>query len=190
MKHMNKFLVAFLIVGVLSSCTQRRYSHITGFQFNKKAKTEKTVRSGHYVDTKNQINPIANKEEVEVQSETTPVISNELPAIHTERKQIAVAKVVRDFTTAQGLQNTVDTKTLPEALQEVSEVVAPQGVVKKVKKAVSKKTKAGGLIYWILVLILLLLIIALLESILGQWLTRLLILIVLLAFVGHLLGLW
>ena len=189
MKHFNKFLVAFLIVGLLSSCTQRRYGHITGFQLNKKAKTEKTIRSGHYVSNTKTITS-----DVDEVVPTYPIEKSVSDKSITTKSKLGdnntvAKKVVRDFTTSTKAHNQNEI-AIPGVIKQVKDLTAPQGVVKKVKKAVSKKTKAGGLIYWILVLILLILIISLLEAILGQWLTRLLILIVLLAFVGHLLGLW
>lgn len=190
MKIIHRILVVLVVIASLSSCTQRRYSHITGFQLKKKADTEKAVYSGHYVTS----NPgIVNVEDndaeltpidvsYDVVEQTVPPVSKEMTSSPFARKRVErwveKSQVQEEYTA-----NPVNVKNVAQALQ-------PTNIAKKVSSKVAKKTKAGGLIYWILVLILLLLIIALLESILGTALTRILILIVVIAFLGHLLGLW
>ncbi|GEM_PF-2487595 len=184
MKNLNKILVAFLIIGFLSSCTQRRYSHVTGFQLNKKAKTEKTFRSGHYVTadkTSVAADVVEEQAAVTFNTETIDLSSTQVttPQVFKKRNKSLKSAI-----------SVEEAKSLPKMLSEVNQVTAPQNVYKKVEKAVAKKTKAGGLIYWILVLILVILIVSLLETVLGTGLTRILITIALIAFIGHLIGLW
>jgi len=184
MENLNKILIAFLIVGFLSSCTQRRYSHVTGFQLNNKAKTAKTFRSGHYVATDKttfHVDVVDAKRLVTDNSETIEVPPTQVNAPQVFKKRNKSSKSTMSVN---------EVKSLPKLLKEVNQVTAPQNVYKKVKKGVAKKTKAGGLIYWILVLILVILIVSLLETVLGTALTRIIITVALIAFIGHLIGLW
>jgi hypothetical protein len=183
---LNRIFVVLVVVGLLSSCTQRRYGHVTGFQLNNKTKIEKAKHTGHFVKQEKPTTNIA----VDATVDVSNTLNSETIEFSKETKKIDLKR----FISASKVQNVGENESsiVPEvpAFVKVQQVIAPKNVFNKVKSEVGKKTKAGGLIYWILVLILLLLIIALLENILGQNLTRLLILVLLLAFVGHLIGIW
>ncbi|MFT5512917.1 MAG: hypothetical protein ACI8SE_001316 [Bacteroidia bacterium] len=186
MRIVNRILIVLFVVGLFSSCTQRKYGHVTGFQLNNKTKTEKTTHSGHFVKQEKPTTNIASDATVDVSN----TLNSETFEFSKETKKIDLKRFISALKVQCVEEN--ESSVVPEvpAFVKVQQVVAPKNVFNKVKTEVGKKTKAGGLIYWILVLILLLLIVALLESILGKNLTRLLILVLLLAFVGHLLGLW
>lgn len=187
MKIINKIFLVFAVVAIMTSCTQRKYGHITGLQFNKKASTEKlTTRKGHYVSpevavTQDELSTV--EEELSHISTTLnegPV--NDLTTIKSERAD--------KISTSETIQEQL---VLPKSLEVVTKTankLKPKNIANKVKSKVAKKTKAGGLIYWILVLVLIILIVSLLESVLGTPLTRIIITVVLIAFLGHLLGLW
>jgi hypothetical protein len=182
MKVFNKIALVLFVFAMLTGCTQRKYGHITGFQLKQKAKTEKVTRSSHYVSNKVVRPNTAKSVELE-----TP-ISNSDVALLTN-----IPSVTEEVATSSKLDvnesHNASREFIP-TIKGLQRTVAPKNIVKKVKNEVGKKTKAGGLIYWILVLVLILLLLAVLESVLGKGLTRLLILIVLIAFVGHLIGIW
>ena len=187
MKIVHRILLILVVIATLSSCTQRRYGHITGFQLKKNTKTEKvTARKGHYV------NPSVET----IQEEISAISENDIPAsIESVQKSndITVASFSKNEESSNMSNRFKKKAELAEplpGLAKVANTLKPKNIVKEVKSKVGKKTKAGGLIYWILVLILLVLIVSLLESVLGTALTRIIITIILIAFIGHLIGLW
>ncbi len=186
MKIVNKIILVLTVVAMMSSCTQRRYGHITGFQLKKNTPIEKvTERKGHYVSPVEQIAEVASDDVI-------PSITNE-KVITPEVKNTTIRTISSPSSTLlnQSRFATEWEETMANpVIAKTTNTLKPQNIVKKVKSKVGKKTKAGGLIYWILVVILVILIVSLLNKVLGTTLTGIIITVVLIAFVGHLLGLW
>lgn len=186
MKIVNRIITLLVVVGLMTGCTQRRYSHVTGFQLNNKSKTEKTVHSGHYVNRQN-TKPAAPEFSEAAPSVATTEVAELSPRM---KKRVVYKNVVKSLDVKKAQENEeVELAVLPD-IANFQQSIAPKNIFNKVKSKVGKKTKDGGLIYWILVLLLLILIITLLNKVLGPTLTGILILIVLIAFVGHLIGIW
>ncbi len=185
MKTTNKILFLVALLGLLSSCTQRRYSQLTGFQFNKKQKTEKTrlVHSGHFVE-KTKADVIEDNVELvacenntkEVEEQNTSESVNDSKANIFQRgfksKKKVAKLLVSDNKTIKTFQNGLN----------------PVKRHKKVKSVAKSKSKDSGLLNIILIVVLALLIIALLERIIGPWLSGILVLVVLIILVLYLLG--
>ena len=190
MRLLVKFLYVFLAVSMLTSCTQRKYGQLTGFQWNKTSKTEKIAgHKGHYVSPKNDIvstdTSIEDVAWIEL-SETTEkdiVSSKETSKTTKSAKAVIVKDILFDKTDKKAVNaKKVFTKS------NIKEAVIPTKKISKVAKKLKKHTSDDGLLYWILVILLILLLLTLLRKVLGAELYGLLVLIVLILLVLHLLG--
>ena len=156
------------------------------FQLKKNTPSEKvTSRKGHYVSPVEQLPEVAS---VDVITSTT------LENVITPEARNTTIRTISSPSSTQFSQSRFATEweeTMANpVIAKTTNTLKPQNIVKQVKSKVGKKTKAGGLIYWILVVIFVILIVFLLNKVLGSTLTGIIITVVLIAFVGDLLGIW
>jgi hypothetical protein len=192
-----------LMVSVLYSCSQRRYSNLTVFKHQPKMAKKERADRNIKKKTKNLIAEIiADKDyanEVKPNSENSSLLTQDIG------QDISAGDIVKDALVSHSSQTNGLTapesikggkrKTLtPKILAQAKKIRRAVREIKQAQKdqIISKQApedEIANLIYWILVVVLVLLLLVLLKTILGP-LFEILVLAVLIALIGHLIGLW
>lgn len=190
MRLLVKLFYVFLAVSVLTSCTQRKYGQLTGFQWNKTKKTEKVAsHKGHYVSPKTMVKPTESPFEDVAYVETSETPENEV-AVAKESHKVSKsekAAIVKDILFDKSEKKAINAKTLLTK-SNLKEAIVPTKKISKVAKKLKEHKSDEGLLYWILIILLIILILTLIRKILGEYLYGILVLVLLILLILHLLG--
>lgn len=193
MKQLLTIFLGITVLAVFTGCSNRTYSHLTGWNPGAKAPQKKEYRASHYVkqeaksDRAEEVALSENDEQIEHdltfqnKTEDNAFTKKELKAVVKETKRTSgINKIPGVGKMAVAAAHPY--KALPQELREpIKEYIASNGESKAQKND-------GGLLYWILVVLLIILLLTLIREILGPYLYGLFVLVLLILLVLHLLG--
>lgn len=189
MKKLSAILIFLLIASAFTSCTDRRYSHLTGFRFQKKTEVVKVERSSQKDD--NAAYSRSDKSgQAEYQAPDETVLKPSIGSVGMEPSQaMPAARIAESIANPSKLQKS-KTGMSQQVANKTNHLIAKNNqMMKQVTPAPQQPKVIGTLIYWILVILLILLVLRLLEVILGP-LFGVLLLVLLIVLIGRLLGIW
>lgn len=194
MKSIKSIFLFILVIGLLASCTNRRYGQMTRFNHHPKEVVEKTrVEPIHKNNPKFSAQEVAPEKAIVVQTENQAqevdkVNNTFAPEINLKEKLFVnpasrqiIKSIAKSNATAKAEMNRNPNQS------QINQIALSRNEV--LKNSTAPKDDASNLLYWILVIILVLLILTLLRAVLGP-LYPILALVVVIILIGHLIDLW